>query len=48
MTRQAKQIKSALIANPELNAASLLSAGHGSSEIEIDFIIEQLKAKGEI
>lgn len=48
MTEQAEQIKNALIANPELNAASLLSSGHGSSEIEIDFIIEQLKAKGEL
>lgn len=48
MTNQAKRIKNELIKNPELNASDLLVMDCGNSELEIDFIIEQLKVKGEL
>lgn len=48
MTKQAEQIKNALIKNPGLSAIDLLAMDYGNSELEIDFIIEQLKTKGEI
>lgn len=48
MTTQAERIKKALIKNSGLNAADLLVMDCGNSEIEIDFIIEQLKVKGEL
>ena len=48
MTKQAEQIKNALIKNPGLNATDLMVMDCGNSEIEINFIIEQLKVKGEL
>lgn len=43
MTNQAFEILAATTANNNLNAADLLALGLGDSEMEIDFILEQLK-----
>lgn len=45
MTNQAKAILDQLKANPSVDAEQLLAMDLGNSSIEIDFIIEQLKAK---
>lgn len=45
MTNLARVILEQLRVNPSLDAEQLLSVGIGNSTMEVDFIIEQLKAK---